>query len=870
MGSSASSRRARQSSQGVDRAPLYLPARSGEVYQDMSQPLSHYLILSSGNTFAVGSPALRDQQQRRREQRQQAEMRRLQLQAGRRRRSSLLLCGDGTDPQPQPQPPASPVTAQPPTHAHPRTPPPSMRDQPSSHHHHPQHATAGSEAPARQPQCPRAVQNGTNGRRWSRRSKRRGQTGLGVLRFALRAGCRMVELTLHNGSAGWLGQLFGGANDDGDQPRAQPQGAGSRSDDPVVYHNANVARGLAFRACLEVIAAHAFETSEFPLILALDNHCDPRRQHRAAQLLRDVLGERLLVPERRYHVLPSPSALRNKVVLLVNDRNRQRRRYAGMAPALRELALLQAATFKSLYASRFATFAAAATYSMAELEEHARKGASTMMEHAFRHVALLRTEDARVDAPNADPAHVWRQGAQLAALYWPHWDAALWVAMGLFRTDNGGCGYVLKPDALRQESVPRNVYSLAPGASRALLVLRIRSLAAPVARLPPNAPFSIVVSVHGAPCDEVTLTTPLARAAGARQTMLHQTFRLRISFPQLAVVLIRICWGGPQADLRVTSSVAGDALAGKPLPTLAEAAEAAAALSQTSTSVHSQARGNEGALLLRRSQRGTLRSSMRASWRGARQTAAAAAAAPPPAARLHLDLPVVAHNSFAVNTLRAGAVLMPLLDRKCRPLPAAHLGVDITYMSPQDVAALALRSEADGAPWGSAASPPPRLIHVSPPMSPEAEGGEDPDGRAYSPAPSMTPDKPLLRLSLVPPESTDAAEALRSMSTPNVLAPGGAPRRRGQSLGIFASPAPGCKQEQEEEGGGQAAPERLQLQALHSRGSVDTLLPTILRGRCSQGPLLGAAPALQAEGKRAAGGGAAEVTYASDEPWPGE
>lgn len=48
------------------------------------------------------------------------------------------------------------------------------------------------------------------------------------------------------------------------------------------------------RDVIEAIAESAFKTSEYPVILSFENHCNPRQQAKIAQYCRDLFGEMLL------------------------------------------------------------------------------------------------------------------------------------------------------------------------------------------------------------------------------------------------------------------------------------------------------------------------------------------------------------------------------------------------------------------------------------------------------------------------------------------------------------------------------------------------------------------------------------------------
>lgn len=56
----------------------------------------------------------------------------------------------------------------------------------------------------------------------------------------------------------------------------------------------------------------------------------------------------------------------------------------------------------------------------------------------------------RFDSSNYDPLQMWRCGIQLVALNFQHPDVEMHLNQGFFR-QNGGCGYVLKPQIMRRE-----------------------------------------------------------------------------------------------------------------------------------------------------------------------------------------------------------------------------------------------------------------------------------------------------------------------------------------------------------------------------------------------------------------------------------
>ena len=60
--------------------------------------------------------------------------------------------------------------------------------------------------------------------------------------------------------------------------------------EPVIYHGHTLTSKILFKDVIEAIKEHAFATSEYPMILSIENHCSVKQQDVMAKYMTDILG----------------------------------------------------------------------------------------------------------------------------------------------------------------------------------------------------------------------------------------------------------------------------------------------------------------------------------------------------------------------------------------------------------------------------------------------------------------------------------------------------------------------------------------------------------------------------------------------------
>jgi phosphatidylinositol phospholipase C beta len=103
-----------------------------------------------------------------------------------------------------------------------------------------------------------------------------GRSSTEMYRQCLLAGCRCVELDFWNGR-----------------------------EEPIIVHGYTFVPEISAKEVLEAIAESAFKTSDFPVVLSFENHCNPRQQAKIANYCKEIFGDMLLeVPLDAYKLEP--------------------------------------------------------------------------------------------------------------------------------------------------------------------------------------------------------------------------------------------------------------------------------------------------------------------------------------------------------------------------------------------------------------------------------------------------------------------------------------------------------------------------------------------------------------------------------------
>ncbi|XP_067415072.1 1-phosphatidylinositol 4,5-bisphosphate phosphodiesterase zeta-1 [Emydura macquarii macquarii] len=346
--------------------------------------------------------------------------------------------------------------------------------------------------------------------------------------------------------------------------------------DPIVYHGHTLTSKITFRTVIQVIDKYAFAASDYPLVLSLENHCSPKQQEVMADYLETILEDKLLtstIDDTFPADLPSPESLKFKILvknkkvgtledtLLRRDLDshgqigefveevvesptllvfkKEKSQKVKLAMELSELVIYtKAEKFKSFEHSR----ANQKFYEMNSIGEvKARKlaklTANEFVLHTARFITRIYPKGTRATSSNYNPQEFWNVGCQMVALNFQTPGLQMDLQNGKFM-DNGGCGYLLKPEFMRSFTTQFNPYNVTGDNNPVTLSIRLIS----GYQLPPSnlsrtnkADPLVQIEIHGVPEDQAKQQTCVIKS-NALCPRWNETFTFTIQVPELALV----------------------------------------------------------------------------------------------------------------------------------------------------------------------------------------------------------------------------------------------------------------------------------------------------------------------------------------------
>ncbi|XP_063164394.1 1-phosphatidylinositol 4,5-bisphosphate phosphodiesterase zeta-1-like [Candoia aspera] len=371
------------------------------------------------------------------------------------------------------------------------------------------------------------------------------------------------------------------------------------NNDPVVYHGYTLTSKISFKTVIQVIDKYAFLVSDYPLILSLENHCSPKQQEVMVDYLKNILGDQLItftIDETMPTELPSPEALKFRIMIKnkkigtleetlgrkgldshgqtgefeeeetsddepdnelkrpkqppvkkrralwkssAPPRKKQKIKKVKIALALSELVIYtKSRKFVSFEDSREnQLFYENNSIGEAKARKLAKLIANGFVQHTVRFITRIYPRGIRTNSSNYNPQEFWNVGCQMVALNFQTPGEQMDLYTGKF-LDNGGCGYILKPEFLRNRDTQFTPCNISADHQPVTLTIKLIS----GHQLPPSnlsrtnkADPLVVLEIYGIPEDQAKQQSCVIKG-NALCPRWNETFTFDVRVPELALV----------------------------------------------------------------------------------------------------------------------------------------------------------------------------------------------------------------------------------------------------------------------------------------------------------------------------------------------
>uniref|UniRef100_A0A8C7SKQ1 Phosphoinositide phospholipase C n=2 Tax=Oncorhynchus mykiss TaxID=8022 RepID=A0A8C7SKQ1_ONCMY len=345
--------------------------------------------------------------------------------------------------------------------------------------------------------------------------------------------------------------------------------------EPVIYHGHTLTSKVLFKDVIKAIKEYAFKTSEYPVILSLENHCTLEQQKLMAKHMISILGSALLtspLEDQMPTAFPSPQELKGRFIIKGKRLNKLDAVFSNTSPGVEddcvseedeaaetnnsktdtnEQKLAKQLSDLVIYCKsvHFSGFEHAkdnqAFYEMSSFKESkavnlAETAAKAFIHHNMTKLSRIYPAGSRTTSSNYNPVPLWNAGCQIVALNFQTPSKEMDLNQGRFRS-NGLSGYILKPEFQRYAGSEFNPMTLTKGPwikHKAFHIMVISAQQLP--KLNKDKPKSIVdplvkVEIYGVPADTCSKETRSIENNGFNP-MWNETFQFDIQVPELAML----------------------------------------------------------------------------------------------------------------------------------------------------------------------------------------------------------------------------------------------------------------------------------------------------------------------------------------------
>ncbi|XP_064307416.1 1-phosphatidylinositol 4,5-bisphosphate phosphodiesterase delta-4 isoform X2 [Phalacrocorax carbo] len=336
----------------------------------------------------------------------------------------------------------------------------------------------------------------------------RGQSSIEGYIRALKRGCRCLEVDCWDGPNG----------------------------EPMVYHGHTFTSKIPFREVVSTLGKYAFKTSDYPVILSLENHCSMEQQEILAQQLKAILGEQLLTATTDGRIptqLPSPEELKHKILLKGKKIGRLEDMLDGPGDEAPDVSDDDNGAEVEEEKRRMKKDKESLAQALSDCVVYCKNV-------SFRGFQEARSHSRPSEISSLAEAKARKLIRDAVALNFQTAGMEMDLCDGLF-SQNGCCGYVLKPPFLRDEETLFNPSDPGSWEGPGPITLTIQVISGQQLPKVANSKDGAIidplvrVEIHGVPADQARQETKYIENNGFNPRW-DETLQFQLHVPELALV----------------------------------------------------------------------------------------------------------------------------------------------------------------------------------------------------------------------------------------------------------------------------------------------------------------------------------------------